>query len=150
MAELIGRLGVWIVSYLAIASVLAGAIIPLTILAARVGFLRQPVYRHLLWSCCLLGIVILPCIRMQGWGLGLAILPPASVKPPSPEPVPKQVPLALPPVAHEAIGESTSPAVPPQARLSVAAGASASMTAAKKILKIIQLEKGRTETQAAP
>ncbi len=37
-----------------------------------------------------------------------------------------------------------------RARLSIGAGASASVTAAKEILKVIQLERGRTKTQTAP
>jgi lipid A disaccharide synthetase len=37
-----------------------------------------------------------------------------------------------------------------RARLSVAAGASASVTAAQEILKVIQLERGRTKTEAVP
>ena len=75
MSELISCLGEWVVSYLVIASVLAAAIIPLTYVATRVGTLRSAVHRHLLWSCCLLAIVVLPPLRIQGWGPILKVLP---------------------------------------------------------------------------
>ena len=75
MNELITRACAAVVEYLAIASVLAAAIIPATWLAGRLGGLRAPVYRHVLWCCCLVSICVLPLPRMRNWGARLAILP---------------------------------------------------------------------------
>ena len=80
MTETIGPSS-FLVRYLLTASVLAGVVVPLTWLAGRLGRLRIPVHRHLLWGCCLVAIVALPLVRMQGWSLGLAILPPETPRP---------------------------------------------------------------------
>lgn len=105
MIELAGRLGAWIVDYLVIASVLAAVIVPLTYMAARFGLLRGPVHRHLLWSCCLMAIAVLPAIRMQGWRPALAILPPpmptASVAI-APEVAPRPSPMIVPAIEDDA------------------------------------------------
>ena len=102
MTELISYLGEWVVSYLAIASVLAAVIIPLTYVATRVGPFRSAVHRHLLWSCCLLAIVLLPPIRVEGWGPVLKVLPARAS-------APQQLPALLPTPAAPKPGSAIPP-----------------------------------------
>jgi internalin A len=62
---------------LAVGSVAAVVLVVLAFVLLKVGRIRTPVYRHMLWLYCLLGIIGLPLIWLCGPKLTLAILPAA-------------------------------------------------------------------------
>jgi beta-lactamase regulating signal transducer with metallopeptidase domain len=69
-----------IVNYLLVGSVTAAMLIPLAWAIIKLGRIRAPVYRQMLWLYCLIGISLLPAVWLSGPKLTLAVLP-AQVRP---------------------------------------------------------------------
>lgn len=63
------------VCYLLVGSVAAAILVPLAWLTLRATRLRAPIYRHMIWSYCLIGTVVLPVIWLHGPKLMLPVLP---------------------------------------------------------------------------
>ncbi len=75
MNEIISTSADAAVRFLLVGSVAAVILVPLAWLTLRVTRLRAPVYRHMIWSYCLIGTVALPAIWLHGPKLMLPVLP---------------------------------------------------------------------------
>ena len=64
-----------VADFLWIGSAAALLLVPLALVLARVPKLRRPVYRHMIWMHCLVGIVVLPSLWLCTLKLTLSVLP---------------------------------------------------------------------------
>ena len=75
MGNIITFLAEAIVNYLLVGSVIAGIAVPLAWGIIKVARIRTPVYRHMIWSYLLIGVIVLPAIWLYAPKLTLAVLP---------------------------------------------------------------------------
>jgi beta-lactamase regulating signal transducer with metallopeptidase domain len=75
MNEIVHTLTDGVLRYLVVGSAAALVLVLLALAFLKAARLRTPVYRHMVWLYCLMGIVGLPLIWLYGPKLTLAILP---------------------------------------------------------------------------
>ena len=75
MNEIVHTLSDTVLRYLVVGSVAALVLVLLALAFLKAARIRTPVYRHMVWLYCLIGIVGLPLIWLYGPKLTLAILP---------------------------------------------------------------------------